>query len=116
MSQLAIMPTVLDALGFDLEGEQEYKPSLYSGEPQGPVVATCEARGKCLATMDGELKLIHHFGDRRDEVFNLVDDNYERRDLATSVGQDWIDEHRDIALAWYLNWETRDIAFHSDGG
>ncbi len=105
VNQFALMPTAVDALGFDLTGEVEYQPSLYSGQPQGPVIVSCWVRGRCTAVLDGDRKLIHHFGDRRDEVFNLAEDNYERVDLATVTDDDWMEASREKAIAWYLDAE-----------
>ena len=105
-NQLAILPTAVDALGFDLQSRHEYQPSLYSGLPQGPLVATCLARGKCTAVIDGDLKLVHHFGDRRDEVFDLAQDPYELTDLAASADESWMAGLRDTALDWYVGVEA----------
>ncbi|MGO1383744.1 MAG: LTA synthase family protein [Arachnia sp.] len=110
-NQLAVLPTVVDLLGFALDTDAAYQPSLVSGEPQGPVVTTCYARGKCTATLDGDLKLIHHFDDRRDEVFNLANDPHETQDLIEETDQAWIDEMRDIALRWYLDTQNSHAAF-----
>ena len=99
------------AAGFDLVSVDEYYPSLLSGEPQPPALATCYARGRCAATMEGDMKVIHHFGDRRDEVYNLVEDPHELNDLAASTDSAWIQEQVDKTLAWYLNAERRYQAF-----
>lgn len=105
-NQLAVLPTAVDALGFDLMSGHSYQPSLYSGRPQGPLVATCLARGKCTAVIDGDMKLIHHFGDRRDEVFDLAQDPYELTDLAASADPVWMASLRERALAWYVEAEA----------
>ena len=105
-NQLAVLPTAVDLLGFELESDQTYRPSLASGEPQGPVVASCWARGKCTATMNGDMKVIHHFGDRRDEVFDLAQDPYELTDLAASADESWMAGLRDTALDWYVGVEA----------
>ncbi|MBK7820712.1 MAG: LTA synthase family protein [Tessaracoccus sp.] len=115
VSQLAVLPTVVDAAGFDLRSVDEYYPSLLSDEPQPPALATCYARGRCAATMEGDMKVIHHFGDRRDEVYNLVDDPYELNDLAAETDGAWIREQVDKTLAWYLNSEQRYQAFRGEG-
>jgi arylsulfatase A-like enzyme len=111
VSQLAVLPTMVDAAGFDLVSVDEYYPSLLSGEPQPPALATCYARGRCAATMEGDMKVIHHFGDRRDEVYNLVEDPHELNDLAAQTDGAWLREQVDKTLAWYLNWEHRYQAY-----
>lgn len=105
-NQLAILPTAVDAIGFDLVSGHAYQPSLLSGEAQGPLVATCWKRGRCTAVIDGDRKLIHHFGDRRDEVFDLATDTYETEDLATSTDPAWMAEMRDLALQRYVDTEA----------
>ncbi|WP_083665360.1 LTA synthase family protein [Tessaracoccus sp. ZS01] len=104
-NQLALMPTAVDALGFDLVSDVEYRPSLYSGEPQGPVIVSCWVRGRCTAVLDGDRKLIHHFGDRRDEVFNVAEDPGELTDLVTGTDADWMERGRELAVGWYLDVE-----------
>lgn len=110
-NQLAVLPTAVDLLGFNLVSDAAYKPSLISGEPQGPIVATCYARGRCAATLDGDMKVIHHFGDRRDEVFDLSVDPYETNDLAATTSTKWTQEQSDLALKWYVDTENQFAAF-----
>ncbi|HJE50454.1 MAG TPA: sulfatase-like hydrolase/transferase [Tessaracoccus flavescens] len=111
VSQLAILPTAADLLGFDVESPTDLRPSLLSGEPQGLIPVTCFARARCAATIDGDMKVIHHFGDRRDEVYNVVEDPYERNDLATEVADEWINERVDSTLEWYVDAERRSKVF-----
>lgn len=110
-NQLAVLPTVVDLLGFTLESDAAYQPSLVSGESQGPVVSTCYARGKCTAVLDGDMKLIHHFDDRRDEVFNVALDPHETNDLIVQTDPAWLAGMRDIALRWYMDTENSYAAY-----
>ena len=112
-NQLAVLPTVVDLLEFELESDTPYTPSLVSDRSQGPVMATCYARGRCTAIIDGDMKLIHHFGDRRDEVFNLAIDPHETNDLIGHTDQAWLVEMRDTALRWYLDTENSYAAFRN---
>lgn len=112
-NQLAVLPTVVDLLGFDLDSDATYQPSLVSGQPQGLLVTTCYARGKCTATIDGDMKLIHHFDDRRDEVFNLALDPHETTDLIEQTDPQWLAEMRDTALRWYVDAENSYAAYRS---
>lgn len=113
-NQLAVLPTAVDLLGFDLVSDTQYQPSLASGRPQGPVVTSCYARGRCSATMTGDLKLIHYFGDRRDEVFNLALDPHETQDLALSTDPGWRRQQRDVALDWYVEAEQSYALFRGE--
>ncbi len=112
-NQLAVLPTIVDLLGFTLESDTAYTPSLLSGQPQGPVVATCYTRGRCTAIIDGDMKLIHHFDDRRDEVFNLALDPHETNDLVGETDEAWLGDMRDTALRWYLDTENSYAAFRN---
>lgn len=114
VNQLAALPTAVDLLGFDLVSDLDYQPSLLSGEVQGPVVATCWAKGRCLAVMTGDMKVIHHFGDRRDEVFNLALDPYETDDLAAGTDGAWLQEQVEIALKWYIDNENMYELYQAD--
>lgn len=106
-SQLSLAPTALDLLGFDLvSSDLDYLPSWLSGQPQPPVTITCLAAIKCAATVEGDLKVIHHFGDRRDEVFNLAEDNYEQSDLAGDLDEEWVTARADLALQWWLSTDA----------
>lgn len=113
VSQLAILPTAAGLLGFDVTSPLPLKPSLLSGEEQGPIPVTCFARGRCAATIDGDMKVIHHFGDRRDEVYNVVDDPYELNDLATSVDGAWVADRVGSTLNWYVEAEAMFEAFQA---
>lgn len=111
VNQLAIFPTVVDALGFDVVSEEQYRPSLLSGQPQGPVMVTCYARARCSATLEGDTKVIHHFGDRRDEVYDLSVDPYELQDLAADTDSAWIAQQADLATSWYSLTERRYVLY-----
>jgi len=64
--------------------------------------------------MNGDMKVIHHFGDRRDEVFDLSVDPYETNDLAASTDSAWIAEQTDLALKWYIDTENLYEAFRAE--
>lgn len=114
-SQLSLAPTALDLLGFDLvSSDLDYLPSWLSGQPQPPVTVTCLAEATCAAVLEGDVKVIHHFGDRRDEVFDLVRDNAERADLAEGRDQEWLDERSGIALAWWAGTDATYRAYREE--
>ena len=100
--QLAVLPTAVDLLGFDLVGAEGYRPSLLSDDEQPPVVATCYARARCMATIDGDMKVINRFGDRRDEVYDLSVDPFELNDLGGESDVSWREERSSFATDWYV--------------
>ncbi|SDE60446.1 LTA synthase family protein [Auraticoccus monumenti] len=104
VQQTAILPTVAELLGFRLGGDAGRR-SLLSEGPREPVTVTCAQRAQCMARLDGDLKYVHHFGDRRDEVFDVAADPYERQDLVTSADRAWLAEQREETLRWRLRVE-----------
>jgi lipoteichoic acid synthase len=104
VQQTAIMPTVTDLIGYRLHGSRPGgSASLLSTAPRDPVNVTCFEKARCLARLDGDLKYVHHFGDRRDEVFDLATDPSERHDLHRSTSPDWLAQQRDAVLRWRLS-------------
>jgi lipoteichoic acid synthase len=103
VQQTAIMPTLTDLLGYRLHGSRPGgSASLLSTAPRDPVNVTCFENARCLARLEGDLKYVHHFGDRRDEVFDLATDPSERHDLNRSTDPDWLAQQRVAVLRWRL--------------
>ena len=106
VQQTAIMATMTDLLGYRLHGSRPGgSASLLSTAPRDPVNVTCFENSRCLARLVGDLKYVHHFGDRRDEVFDLVTDPTERHDLYRSTDPDWLAQQRAAVLRWRLSVE-----------
>lgn len=104
VQQTAIMPTVTDLIGYRLHGSRPGgSASLLSTAPRDPVNVTCFEYARCLARLEGDLKYVHHFGDRRDEVFDLATDPSERHDLSRSTDPDWLAQQRSAVLRWRLS-------------
>jgi lipoteichoic acid synthase len=76
---------------------------LLSTAPRHPVNVTCFENTRCLARIDGGLKYVHHFGDRRDQVFDLATDPSERHDLNRSTDPYWLAQQRAAVLRWRLS-------------
>jgi arylsulfatase A-like enzyme len=104
VQQTAIMPTVTDLIGYRLHGSRPGgSASLLSTAPRDPVNVTCFENARCLARLEGDLKYVHHFGDRRDEVFDLATDPSERHNLYRSTDPDWLAQQRAEILRWRLS-------------
>jgi len=110
LSQLAIVPTLLDALGFDVsEGEYEGESFLpgeggdggedesrdetgekreEKGEERGGekdesvVYASCYRANHCAALIRGDRKIVYYFANGRTELFDLSTDPEEAHNLA----------------------------------
>jgi lipoteichoic acid synthase len=104
VQQTAIMPTVTDLIGYRLHGSRSGgSASLLSTAPRDPVNVTCFENARCVARLEGDLKYVHHFGDRRDEVYDLATDPTERHNLYRSADPDWLTQQRAAVLRWRLS-------------
>ena len=81
VSHLDILPTVADALGFELSGGVSYGSSLLSLNKSRPVIASCFQARACMSIRIEDMKFIHHFGQRGDEMFNLAHDRLEQSNI-----------------------------------
>ena len=83
VSQLDLLPTVVDLLGYEIEGGAYKGSSLLHPLPEErTLMFGCWNESGCLASLEGTEKYIYHFGDNPDEIFDLSKDPDERRNLA----------------------------------
>lgn len=111
VSQLSIAPTVLDLLGFDIAAGTYPDGSWRRDEQGGSLHASCHRKLKCMAGVRGQRKLIHYYGDKADELFDLAVDPLERRNLAS--------EHPDEVREWLSElqaWQQRVADLHAPFG
>jgi arylsulfatase A-like enzyme len=99
-NHLDILPTVLDLLGYEVEGEEYPGYSLLRPPGERTIVASCFNKDKCLASIKVFKKYIHHYGDRPDELFNLSEDPLEEHNLAGERTRKEMDERRKELLRW----------------
>jgi lipoteichoic acid synthase len=95
-----ILPTVLDLLGYEIRGGKYPGYSLLRPLPEDRTLFfSCTNKDKCLASIKGYEKYIHHYGDRPDEFFDLLEDPLEKRNLAAERAEE-AKKRRDKLLAW----------------
>jgi lipoteichoic acid synthase len=95
-----ILPTVLDLLGYELQGGKYPGYSLLRPLPgERTLFFSCTNRDKCLASIKGHEKYIHHYDDQPDEFFDLSVDPLERHNLADERAEDAV-KRRDELFAW----------------
>lgn len=88
VSQIDIVPTVIDWLGFDVEG------GSYSGMPidetheDRTVFAHCWYERRCMAQVGWRYKYIDHFGRQSPEVYDIIEDPMETRNLAGEMDEE----------------------------
>jgi arylsulfatase A-like enzyme len=80
-SQLDVLPTALARAGWSLNGAPRGQ-DMREIKPDRRHYAYCWHERSCIATLQGTTKIIHNFGKKPDEAFNLAEDPEERANLA----------------------------------
>ena len=85
VSQLDILPTVADLLGYEIERGTYESDSLLEPLPEDRIVkVSCWSESGCLASIKGTMKYVYHFDDAPDELFDLSEDPEEKNNLAAA--------------------------------
>jgi arylsulfatase A-like enzyme len=101
-SQIDILPTVLDLLGYEVKGGKYPGYSLLDPVPEErTLMFSCFNKNKCLASLKGYEKYIYHYGNQPDEVFDLSEDPLEEHNLADEYGKEELDGRREALLTWH---------------
>jgi len=82
VSQVSIVPSVLDILGYLPEGEGYDTSSIYAKPNQEPVSFIAFTHNHCLASVRDHHKFIYYYDDQPPKLYNLQIDPDERRNLA----------------------------------
>ncbi len=100
-SQIDILPTVVEMLGYEIKNGQYPGYSLLHPLPEDrTLMFSCISYRKCLASIRGFEKYIYHYEDQPEEVFNLSEDPLEKHNLASERSKEELDERREDLLAW----------------
>lgn len=86
VSHLDALPTLVAWLGFDIADARYPGQDIRTLTGDRPLRASCWYERRCAAAFDGTRKLIHHYGEQPDELFDLASDPGETRDLAEDPG------------------------------
>jgi lipoteichoic acid synthase len=87
VSQLDVLPTILDALGYEVVRGRPHGISMLRRQQPRKLMASCFNEETCLAEIDGTEKYIHHFGRQPDQYFDLRVDPGEHDNLASQRRQ-----------------------------
>jgi lipoteichoic acid synthase len=97
-----ILPTVMDLLGYEVEGGKYPGRSLLAPpDVERKLYFSCFDDYRCLASLKGNEKYIYFFGDRPAEVYDLSADPSESHNLADAHSNAELKERRKEVLAWY---------------
>ncbi len=107
-TQVDILPTVADLLGYAIQGGAYGGHSLLRPLPHDRTLRfSCWGERRCLAGLQGREKYIYHFGDRPEELFDLATDPAERQNLAGQRSADELNRRRSELLAWRARVQAR---------
>ena len=100
--QADLMPTVVDLLGYEVEGGGYQGRSLLAPPDKNRTLyASCFDDFQCLASIEGNKKYIYFFGNQPEEVYDLSKDPYEHNDIAGDLSDEELQKKRSQVLAWY---------------
>jgi lipoteichoic acid synthase len=100
-SQIDILPTVLDMLGYEVENGEYPGYSLLRPLPkERTLYFSCITNRECLASLKGNEKYIHHYNNQPDELFDLSEDPLEQENLASERSKEELDERRQRLFEW----------------
>ncbi len=100
--QVDIFPTVLDLLGYKIEGGKYPGRSLLAPpDKDRTVFMSCFDDYRCLASVKGDEKYIYFFGNQPDEVYDLSEDPRERHDIADEQSSAELQKKRSQVLNWF---------------
>jgi phosphoglycerol transferase MdoB-like AlkP superfamily enzyme len=106
VSELDVLPTVAEKLGYDIEGGQYPGSPILSPPEDRTLRSSCYHERTCLASIDGDQKYIYSYGNRGEEYYDLSEDPKERNNIVEEQPDGKIDDLRDDLLAWKARVES----------
>jgi arylsulfatase A-like enzyme len=100
VSELDLLPTLADVLGYRIEGGTYPGASMLAPPEHRTLRASCYHVHTCLASIRDDKKYIYHYGNRAEEYFDLSKDPHERHNLIERLGEEKIEALRHELLAW----------------
>src|SRR5918995_532863 len=98
-SQIDVLPTVLEMLGYEVENGEYPGHSLLHELPEDrTLMSSCVYPYRCMASLKGTEKYIYHYGDQPDEFYDLSEDPLEERNLTGERDKKELNERRNDPL------------------
>jgi phosphoglycerol transferase MdoB-like AlkP superfamily enzyme len=100
VSQLDVLPTIVDLLGYEIDGGAYQGSSFLEPPPEDrPLYFSCWGAESCLASLEGTEKYIYYYDNQPDQLFDLSKDPLEQENLASERQED-VEKRRSELLAW----------------
>ncbi len=100
VDQLDILPTVTGLLGYGVEGGEYPGSSLLDPPEDRALMFSCWNESGCLASLEGDMKYIYHYGDEPEELYDLSEDPREQNNLADEAPTEELERRRTDLLEW----------------
>ena len=100
VSEMDVLPTVADMLGYEVEGGEYPAHSMLSPPEDRTLRSSCYHERTCLASLDGDQKYIYSYGNRGEEYYDLSEDPKEQNNIIEEQPEGKIEDLRDDLLAW----------------
>jgi lipoteichoic acid synthase len=100
VSELDVLPTVADLLGYRIEGGTYPGASMLDPPEHRTLRASCYHVRTCLASITGDEKYIYNYGNKADEYYDLSKDPRERNNIIEQQSKEKIEALRSDLLRW----------------
>lgn len=100
VSQLDLMPTLMDWLGYKIEGANPPGRLMWDRDGNRTLYANCWYDRRCMAAIGERYKLIEHFGKKQLEVYDLVNDPKEKNNLIKEKSDEALQKQRAQLFGW----------------
>jgi lipoteichoic acid synthase len=101
VSQLDVLPTIAELLGYEIDGGAYQGNSFLGGSiPEDRTLHfSCWGAEACLASLQGTEKYIYYYDNQPDQLFDLSKDPLEEHNLADERQED-VEKRRSELLEW----------------
>lgn len=100
VTQLDILPTITDLLGYKIDGGAYQGSSMLGELPEDRTLHfNCWMSERCMASLTGSEKYIYNYANQPDQIYDLSEDPLEQTNLADERQKE-AEQRRSELLAW----------------